>query len=233
MRKFLPVLLFFIPTIVFSQGIEWSVNVSPTISFRMPQKNNLTAQAVTIQAGEKPMHAFDFGFDMRTPINSRVKIGAAILYSQKGFSNIHLAAVFDDERISRAYLIDYVQDYIEIPFFLTYSVLQKEKVQLYPLLGVTNSILLHDKNNTAIRRGGEIREEIQKKISSPYLQSTQQHNVGLLLGWGAMACVDKKTFVGIEAQTKLMLTPLQDKASITHRYLYSFGMNFRFIRRLR
>lgn len=231
MRKFLPVLLFLISTSLLAQDIEWSINVSPTISFRLPQRNNLTEQAVSIQAGEKPMHAFDFGFDMRSTLNKRLKIGAAILYSQKGFSNIHLAAVFDDHRISRAYLIDYIQDYIEVPFFLTYSVFKKEKTEVYPLLGITNSILLQEKNNVAVR-SGEISEEIRKEITSPYLQSAQQHNLSLILGWGAMTRVDNKTFVGMEAQGKYMLTPLQDKVSVSNRYLYSFGMNFRFIRKL-
>ncbi len=232
MRNILLILLFFISISLQAQQVEWGVNISPTISFRTPQQHNLSDQAVSIQAGEKPMHTFDFGIDLRAKINERLRVGTAVLYSQKGFSNIHVAAIFDDYRINRTYLIDYVQDYLEIPFFLTYSVVKKKKTEVYPMVGVSNSLLLHDKNNVAVR-GGEVSEEVKEKIKTPYLKSTQLHNIGLLLGWGAMTKVDDKTYVGLEAQGKWMITPLLDQASLTNRHLYSFGLNFRFIRTMR
>lgn len=231
MQKLLPFLLFFLSTTLYAQQVEWSINVAPTISYRVPQNHNLSAQAATIQAGEKAMHTFDFGPGMRAALNKHMKIGAAILYSQKGFSNIHASAIFNDRSISRSYSMDFIQNYLEIPVLLTYTVMKKRKQELYSMLGISNSLLLSDKINVT-SRSGEVSEEIKNKISTPYLESSHQHNIGLLFGWGVMIPVDTKTSLGIEAQGKLMLTPLHDKVSASQRYLSSFGLNFRFIRNL-
>lgn len=231
MQKLLLLLLFFPSTTLYAQQVAWGINVAPTISYRIPQNHGLSAQAATIQAGEKAMHAFDFGLGMRTAIHKHLKIGAAILYSRKGFSNIHVSAIFNDHNIGRSYIMDYIQDYLEIPVIFTYSVLKKEKREFYPILGISNSLLLSDKINMTARSGG-VSEEVKNKISTPYLESSRQHNLGLLFGWGITTRVDTKTYLGIEAQGKLMLTPLYDKVSVSQRHLSSLGLNFRFIRTL-
>lgn len=232
MKKLL--LLFFLTSscAVWAQGITWGVNIAPSIAYRIAQRSPLNERITSAQLSEKPMHAFDFGFDVRKTIGERFRIGAAVLYSRKGFSNNHAAATFRNSQISAAYLVDYMQDNLEIPFFLTYSVIKKEKTEAYPLLGMTHSLLLGDKNNVSVRAGGEVREEITEQLRKPYLSPTRLHNVGLLFGGGAMTRVDCKTSVGIEVQGKVMLTPLQDVETHSHRYLTSIGVNFRFIRHL-
>ena len=229
---------FLIAQTIWAQEITWGINISPSISYRIPQypASPLVEGA---QIGEKPMHTFDFGVDVRAAITSRGAatrwaIGAAILYSQKGMSNSYVSAVYGNSSLSPAYLIDFVQDYLEIPFFLSYSLPSKGALQWYGLAGVTNSLLLREHNRVATRNGlsAEVSPEIEALLKKPYLAASQRHNLGLMGGWGIKAQVDTKTAIGVEALGKVMLTPLQDRVSNSQRHQYSVGLNFRFIRTL-
>ncbi|WPP50125.1 outer membrane beta-barrel protein [Catalinimonas niigatensis] len=225
---------FFFSFAIFSwaQGIHWGLNIAPGISYRIGHDQQMTDHARSIQSGEKPMHVFDFGIDLRKNITNRLSIGTGIFYSQKGFSNTHAAAVYNDPTLSRRYILDFVQDYLEIPFFLTYNVYQNDQIQLYPMLGVNNSLLLNEKNSVSYT-GGEVSEETMEKLSTPYLSRSKLHNIGVMGGIGIMGAVDPKTAIGLEAVGKVMLTPLSDNFSNTDRYLYSFNLNFKFIRKIR
>ncbi|WKN42467.1 outer membrane beta-barrel protein [Tunicatimonas pelagia] len=215
-----------------AQQTTWSVNIAPSISHRLPQTKTLPVLEESIRNGERPMHTFDFGIDFRTAINDHWHVGTALLYSQKGFSNTHVAIPYPDIRVSRTYLIDFIQNYLEIPFFVTRTVFKNDRFQLYPMLGVTNSLLLSEKNRVAVR-SGEVDKEIEEALKKPYLRTRQIHNIGILGGFGIQASVDPKTFIGLEAQTKVMLSPLDDVSSQSQRNLYSIGLNFRFVRTLR
>lgn len=225
---------FFFSLVTFSwaQDVHWGLNIAPGISYRFAQAQQLTDHAQSIQNGEKPMHVFDFGIDLRKNITNRLSIGTGIFYSQKGFSNTHVAAVYQDPTLSRRYILDFVQDYLEIPFFLSYNVYQNDQIQLYPLLGVNNSLLLNEKNNVS-SSGGEVSEETMERLSEPYLSRSKLHNIGVLGGIGVMGTVDPKTAIGLEAMGKVMLTPLSDNFSSTNRHLYSLNLNFKFIRKIR
>lgn len=214
-----------------AQQTTWGINIAPTVSYRLPQTQALPSRVESVRNGERAMHTFDFGIDFRAAINEHWSVGTAILYSQKGFSNIHVATAYPDIRLPRTYLIDFIQNYLEIPFFLTRTVYKSDKFRVYPLLGITNSLLISEKNRVAVR-DGEISEEVQKQLTQPYLQTENFHNVGVLGGLGIQASVDPKTYVGIEAQTKVILSPLIDTSSQSLRNLYSVGLNFRFVRRL-
>lgn len=215
-----------------AQQTTWSINIAPSISYRLPQTQTLPPAVESVRNGEKPMHTFDFGIDFRTAINDHWYIGTALLYSQKGFSNTHVDVPYPDIRISRTYLIDFIQNYVEIPFFVTRTVYQSDNFKLYPLVGINNSLLIDEKNQVAIR-SGEISEEVEQALSQPYLRTRSIHNMGLLGGFGVQASVDPKTFVGLEAQTKVMLSPVSDLASQSKINLYSLGINFRFVRTLK
>lgn len=219
-------------TLSWAQGVDWGLNVAPGISYRIAQAKHLTDYAQSIQNGEEAMYVFDFGIDIRKNINNRLSIGTGIFYSQKGFSNIHVAAVYDDPSLSRRYLLDFVQDYLEIPFYLSYHVYQSNQIQFYPLLGINNSLLLNEKNSVS-SRSGEVSEETMERLAKPYLNSTKLHNVGLIGGIGIMGNVDPKTAIGMEALSKVMFTPLMDNFSNTHRRLYSLNLNFKFVRKIR
>ena len=214
-----------------AQKTTWSVNIAPSISYRLPQTQTLPANVESVMNGEQPMHTFDFGIDLRTATNDHWYVGTALLYSQKGFSNTYVDAPYPTIRVPRTYLIDFIQNYLEIPFFVTRTVYQSDKFKLYPLVGITNSLLIAEKNRVAVRTG-EISEEIEQNLSEPYLRTPQVHNVGILGGFGVQASVDPKTYIGLEAQTKVMLSPVSDLSSQSVRNLYSLGLNFRFIRTL-
>ena len=234
---------FLLTQVLWAQKITWGVNISPSISYRIPQYP-ASPLAEGAQIGEKPMHTFDFGIDVRAAITSRGAatrgaasrwaIGSAILYSQKGMSNSYVSAVYGSPSLSPAYLIDFVQDYLEIPFFLSYSLPSKGTLQWYGFAGVTNSLLLREHNRVATRNSfsAEVSPEIEALLKKPYLAASQRHNLGLMGGWGIKAQVDAKTAIGVEALGKLMLTPLQDRVSDSQRHQYSVGLNFRFIRTL-
>ncbi|MGB3584934.1 MAG: outer membrane beta-barrel protein [Tunicatimonas sp.] len=215
-----------------AQQTTWGVNIAPSISHRLPQTKTLPAREESVRSGERPMHTFDFGIDFRTAINDHWYVGTALLYSQKGFANTNVAIPYPDIRVSRAHIIDFIQNYLEIPFFVTRTVFKNNRFQLYPMVGVTNSLLLSEKNRVAVR-GGEVDKEVEEALSKPYLRTKQVHNIGLLGGFGIQASVDPKTFIGLEAQTKFMLSPLADISSQSQRNLYSVGLNFRFVRTLR
>ncbi|MEQ9442814.1 MAG: hypothetical protein RIG62_27485 [Cyclobacteriaceae bacterium] len=230
-----PLLLFFLGAFSLTasaQQATWGVNIAPGISYRLPQTRALPPAVESVRNGEQPMHTFDFGIDFRTAINDHWTIGTAILYSQKGFSNTHVAAAYDDIRLSRTYLIDFVQNYLEIPFFISRTIHQTDKFKVYPLMGVTNSLLVNEKNQVAVR-SGEISEEVEQRLSVPYLRSQKVHNLGVLGGLGIQASVDPRTYIGLEAQTKVLLSPLLDTVSQSQRNLYSVGLNFHFVRTLR
>lgn len=225
---------FFLVTLSWAQaqGVSWGLNIAPGISYRFGQTHSLTDYAQSIQNGEKAMYVFDFGIDLRKNVSQRLSIGTGIFYSQKGFSNIHVAAVYDDPMLSRQYLLDFVQDYLEIPFYLSYDVYQTDQIKLYPLLGINNSLLLNEKNSVTAT-GGEVSEETMERLSEPYLGSTKLHNVGIIGGLGIMGEVDPKTAIGLEALGKVMFTPLADGFSHTNRHLYSLNLNFKFVRKIR
>ncbi|MFP4090817.1 MAG: outer membrane beta-barrel protein [Cyclobacteriaceae bacterium] len=230
-KALLSLVLLFLSFCAQAQHLQWGMNVMPGISYRLPQGEPLSLQAESIQNAEQPMYTFDFGMDIRTSITSRLSIGTGVLYSQKGFSNTHLAAVYKPN-ISRRYLIDYVQDYLEVPVFLTYELSRRDQFRFYPLAGLTNNLLIRARNNISLR-SGEFSEETGEMISRPYLQNSSNHSLSLLGGFGIMAEVDDKSAVGIEALGKVMLTPLNDRVSMTERHLYSLGVNFRFVRKIR
>lgn len=183
------------------------------------------------------MHSFDFGIDIRTRINSRFKIGTGLFYSQKGFSNVHVASAYQQPTLSRAYVIDFMQDYLDIPFFITYSLAQNNQFEWYTLAGVNNSLLLRERNKVAVRSaeqsGREVPEAVQAQLQPPYLQASRAHGLGMLGGIGVRASVDDKTSIGLEALSKFMFTPLNDLTSDSQRRSYTLGLNFRFVRALR
>lgn len=233
MKKLILFSFFFsMTTLSWAQGVSWGLNIAPGISYRIAQSQPLTDHAQSIQNGEKAMHVFDFGLDLRKNITPRLSIGTGIFYSQKGFSNTHVAAVYQDPSLSRRYILDFVQDYLEVPFFISYNVYQNEQIQFYPLLGINNSLLLHEKNSVA-STSGEFNEETLERLSKPYLSRSNLHNVGIIGGVGIMGAVDPKTAIGLEALGKVMFTPLTDRFSNTHRHLYSLNLNFKFIRKIR
>lgn len=221
----------------FAQTTTWSINVMPTFSYRLSAINPISPLAETIQNGEAPMHSFDFGVDIRTRFRSRFMIGAGLFYSQKGFSNVHVASAYQQPTLSRAYLLDFMQDYLDIPLFITYTIAQNEKFEWYVLGGVNNSLLLRERNKVAVRSAelsaGEIPEEVSEQLHRPYLRASSAYSVGMLSGVGVRAKVDDRTSIGLEGLSKYVFTPLEDLTSDSQRRPYALGLNFRFIRTIR
>lgn len=232
MKKLILLFLYFSPSLLCAQNVLWSLNIAPGISYRIGQTQNISEHTESTQIGEEAMYVFDFGIDLRTKISDRLSLGTGIYYSQKGFSNTHVAAVYRDPQLSRRYLLDFVQDYLDIPFYLSYSLIKNEKIEFYPLLGVNNSLLLSEKNSVTAS-SGEISEESMHTLSQPYLKSTQLHNLGMISGIGILGIVDAKTAIGLEAINKVMFSPLADTFTDSRRYLYSFNLNFKFVRKIR
>jgi hypothetical protein len=232
-HRFLPVLLLvFFPLLSQAQKIEIGINVAPTISHRFSQPNDpIDPRAESIRIAERPMHTFDFGIDVRSKINNRLKIGSALIYSQKGFANTNLPATYDNPDLNKMNSIDYVQDYLEIPLFATYDYFQDKKINAYALAGINNSLLFNAKNNLIIK-SGEVSNEDYETLTTPYLQSSKIHNIGMIAGTGVLVNVNDKTAIGLEAQTKFMFTPLEETFFNTQRHLFSMGLNFRFIKKL-
>ena len=117
-------LLFLLMGIVGSavaQETTWSVNIAPSVSYRLPQS--------------------------RSPKNR--SSGTALLHSQTRFSNNYVDIAYPDIRVPQPYIIDFIQNYLEIPFFVTRKILENDKFQLYPMVGITNSLLLSEKNRVA------------------------------------------------------------------------------------
>ena len=220
------------PLLSRAQKIEIGINVAPTISYRFAQPSgHISPRAESIRISERPVHTFDFGIDIRSKVNNRLKIGAALIYSQKGFANTNLPATYDIADLNKMHSIDYVQDYLEIPFFATYDYFQDKKISAYGLLGINNSLLFNAKNNVIIK-SGKISDENYQTLATPYLQSLKTHNTGMVAGTGVLVNVNDKTSIGLEAQTKFMFTPLEETFFATHRHLFSVGLNFRFVKKL-
>lgn len=215
-----------------AQQTTWSVNVTPTISYRIAKLSPIDA---SVRNGERPGHSFDFGVQLRTQLSERIALGTGLLYARRGFSNLQVAAPYQ-RPLSRSYLIDFVQDYLDIPLFLTYNLAQNDQFQWYALGGINNGVLLRERNNVVLRSAEqtvrEVPAEVQELLEKPYLGAARQHSMGILAGFGVRARVDAKTFIGLEAISKVMLTPLQDYASGTQRRSYTLGLNFRFVRTL-
>ena len=216
-----------------AQSMTWSVNVTPTISYRIA---NLSPVDESVRNGEHPVHSFDFGVQMRTNLGGRFAVGTGLMYARRGFSNLHVAVPYRQPFLSRGYQVEFVQEYLDIPFFVTYNLAQNDQFQWYTLGGINNGFLLRERNDVVVRTYEQtvrqVPPEVQELLEEPYLGAARQHNLGLLAGFGVRARVDAKTFVGLEALTKVMLTPLLDYASGTQRRSYTIGLNFRFVRTL-
>lgn len=232
-HRFLPVfLLILFPLLSQAQKIEIGINILPTISYRFSQPSSkISSRAESIRIAERPVHAFDFGIDIRNKITNRIKIGSALMYSQKGFANTNLPATYDNSALNKMNSIDYVQDYLEIPFFATYDYFQDKKINAFVMAGINNSILLNAKNNVIIK-AGEVSDEDYETLKEPYLKTPKIHNFGMVAGTGILVNVNEKTAIGLEAQTKFMFTPLEETFFATQRRLFSAGINFRFIKKL-
>lgn len=232
-HRFLPVLLLVLfPLLSQAQKIEIGVNIAPTISYRFSQSSSeISPRAESIRISERPIHTFDFGIDIRNKITDRIKMGSAFIYSQKGFANTNLPVTYDNSELNKRNSIDYVQDYIEIPFFATYDYFQDKKINAFVIMGINNSILLNAKNNLIIK-AGEVSDEDYQTLTTPYLESPKIHNIGLMAGTGLLVHVNAKTAIGLEAQTKFMFTPLEETFFATQRRLFSAGLNFRFVKKL-
>jgi len=233
MKHFLPgLLLMLFPLLTEGQNIQIGVNIAPTISHRSSQEvSDISPRAESIRISERPIHSFDFGIDIRKKIADRLKIGSGLIYSQKGFANTNLPDTYGNPDLSMMFSIDYVQDYLEIPFFATYDYFQDKKTNAYAMLGINNSMLLRAKNNLIIR-SGEVSDEEYQTLTEPYLKNTRIHNVGLLAGTGLLVNVNEKTAIGLEAQMKFMFTPLEETFFGSQRHLFSAGLNFRFVKKL-
>ncbi len=222
--------LLLVSQLTIAQQTTWSVNVTPTISYRVA---TLSPADESVRNGERPVHSFDFGLQLRTQLSERIYLGTGILYAQRGFSNLQVAAPYQ-QPLSRSYMVEFVQDYLDIPFFLTYNLVQNDQFQWYTLGGINNGLLLHERNKVSVRSYEqtvrEVPTEVQQLLEEPYLGASRLHSLGLLAGFGVRARVDAKTFVGLKALTKVMLTPLEDYASGTQRRPYTLGLNFRFVR---
>jgi len=231
-HRFLPVLLILFPLLSQAQKIEIGINIAPTISYRFSQPSSeISSRAESIRIAERPIHTFDFGIDIRNKITDRIKIGSALVYSQKGFANTNPPATYNNSELSKMNSIDYVQDYIEIPLFATYDYFQDKKINAFAMVGINNSILLNAKNNLIVK-AGEVSDEDYKTLTAPYLKSSKIHNIGMIAGTGLLVNVNDKTAIGLEAQTKFMFTPLEEIFFATQRRLFSAGLNFRFIKKL-
>jgi hypothetical protein len=233
MKHFLPLAsLLFVATMSWAQPTTWSVNVTPTISYRL---SNLSPTDEAVRNGERSVHAFEFGVQVRTPLTDRLTLGVGLMYARRGFANLHVSSPYQPALI-RGFGIEFVQDFIDIPFFLTYSFAHNERFRWYTLGGIVNGLLLREQNivttRTYERNAQEVPTDVQELLEKPYLGASRQHNLGVLGGLGVRARVDAKTFVGLEAISKVILTPLQDFASGTQRRSYTIGINFRFVRTL-
>ncbi len=220
-----------------AQKTTWSINVSPTLSHRIASVPVASSLASSVQSGERAIHAFDFGVDLRTQISHRLSLGSGLFYARKGFANAYVATIYNQAWLTPTYVIDFVQDYLDIPLFATYTLLHQHKLRWYALAGLNNSILLRERNEVTVRSGELRREEVPEEtadlLDEPYLHAPGPYSLGLVGGWGVRAQVDDKTFVGLEATSKIMLSRLQDLVSGSSRRQYSLGLNFRFIRILR
>ncbi|MGB3776859.1 MAG: outer membrane beta-barrel protein [Tunicatimonas sp.] len=233
MKHFLPLFgLLLAAQLTLAQQTTWSVNVTPTISYRIAK---LSPADESVRNGERPSHLFDFGLQLRTRLGERIYLGTGLLYAQRGFSNRYVTAPYQ-RSLSRRYMIDFIQDYLDIPFFLTYNIVQNDQFQWYALGGINNGLLLRERNEVSERSYEqtvqEVPADVLELLEDPYLGASRQHNLGAIAGFGVRARVDAKTFVGLEAISKVMLTPLQDYASGTQRRPYTMGLNFRFVRTL-
>ena len=237
MKFFLLTVCFVITTsFVLAQTTTWSVNINPTVSYRIAPVPTSSPQAETIQSSEKAIHTFDFGLDIRTQLNKRFSLGAGLYYSKKGFSNTRAAVVYNQPGLHSTYVVDFLQDYLDIPLFITYTLAEQKKLKWYALVGINNSLLLHEKNEIGVRSAEfstrDIPPATRALLSQPYLQAAQPYGIGIVGGWGVTAQVDCRTLVGLEALGKGMLTPVEDVVSGSERRSYAVGLNFRFVRKL-
>ncbi len=228
-------LIFIFPMMIFVQSIgqryEMGINVGPSISYRTSVDAG-DPVAASIQNGEEGIYTFDFGLDLKRTLSPRLKFGAGVWYSQKGFSNTNVGITYDDLSLfNKVIQIDFIQNYIEIPLLIYYRLNKTTDSQWYTFVGYNNSILFSQKNNV-IMRSGEINKGDVERLGEPYLENATRYNPGFLIGFGWQKPIDDKYSFGLEPAFKMLLSPLKEDRFMTHRRLYSLVLNFRFIRKL-
>ncbi|MCZ6899203.1 MAG: PIN/TRAM domain-containing protein, partial [Bacteroidetes bacterium] len=70
------------------------------------------------------------------------------------------------------------------------------------------------------------------KIQEPYLNSNGIYHFGIRWGMGTQFSIDEKYSFGLEPIFKLSFTELEESRFETSRKLISFGLDFRFIKRI-
>ena len=230
MRYCVYIYFLIIPFLSNSQVFEFGLHVTPSLSYRISSNSQNNPNAQSIEIGEKGIYTFDFGVDLKRSLGTRWKIGTGLLYSQKGFANNNVGAIYqlDFPEISH---IDYVQDYLEVPLFLNYLINPGEKLEYYASLGITNAFLLNDKNNV-IFRSQLIADKDYTKLQEPYLNSNGIYHFGIRWGMGTQFSIDEKYSFGLEPIFKLSFTELEESRFETSRKLISLGLDFRFIKRI-
>lgn len=231
MRFVIITFLFVTTGLAFGQKYEAGINVGPSISYRTSAEGD-DPVAVSIQNGEEGIYTFDFGLDLRRTFSKKIKAGIGIWYSQKGFSNTNIGITYDDLTLfHKVVQIDFIQNYVEVPIMAYYKLNKTTGSDLYAFLGYNNSVLFSQKNNV-ILRSGEMNNEELDRLSEPYLENSTRYSPGFLVGFGWQKPIDDKHCFGLEPVFKMLLSPLREDRFMTHRKLYSFVLNFRFIRKL-
>jgi len=231
MKHFFSLVVFFLSTPhLFSQSLEFGLNTGPTISYRTYNDRGATdLEPLAIISGEKQMYTFDFGLDMRYLFHTRWKVGTGVWYSQKGFSNVNVRIAYQDLILDEVAHIDFVQNYLDVPLTLYYKLNRSDRFDVYGMAGLVTSFLLNEKNDV-ILKNGEISSSNKESLHKPYLTNTSKVNLGWILGIGIQKPIDDKYIIGVEPSFKRMESPLIETQYETQRKLYSFTLNFRFVR---
>jgi len=231
MKHFFGLVVFFlsVPQLI-SQTLEFGLNTGPTISYRTYDDRGATAiEPLAIISGEKQMYTFDFGLDMRYRLHPRWKIGTGVWYSQKGFSNVNVRIAYQDLVLDEVAHIDFIQNYLDLPLTINYKLNQSDRFDIYGVAGLVASFLLSEKNNV-ILKNGEISSAGKESLEKPYLSNTTNINLGWILGIGIQKAIDEKYVIGFEPSFRRMESALVESQYNTERKLYSFTLNFRFVR---
>ena len=231
MRSLLPVCFLALSAQLIGQEYEMGINVGPSISYRTSVEST-DPIAVSIQNGEEGIYTFDFGLDLRRSLSDKFTVGIGLWYSQKGMSNTNVGITYDDLSLfNKVVQIDFIQNYIELPFLVYYKINRTNAFNLYTFLGYNNSILFSQKNNI-ILRSGEMNKGEFERLNEPYLENLTRYNPGFIVGFGWQKPIDENYSFGLEPAFKMLLSPLREERFMTNRKLYSLVLNFRFIRKL-
>lgn len=183
---------------------------------------------------EKPLYGFNTGFLISWKFSKRMELQAGIAYSLKGYQIKKQEVIFGDQidprtgvvyqntaSTSTAFSFKYKYEFIELPVFINFYLLQKNKFSLAVKAGIAPALLV--KKTTVLNEYYEDGTK-ERKILTDDEVSYNKFNLNGITSIGIGYDINKKLQLIVQPQFQYYFISTTANTSIIEK-LYSAGIN--------